>query len=182
MPKRVDGEVSQSEAARRLGLTVQAIGQWTAKPGAPVRRDGNSVFVRWPDFARWREGEMKNTGRNAARAAADNPNSPLSRKLLAEAVTAEHQERLTGIELAKALEQTISLDDHSATIGRILDRLAARLRAMPFAFTHLGEEVERAVEEEAERVITELHHFDEDIIEIEDDDDEDEDAAEDEAA
>lgn len=162
-------------------MTVQAVGQWTVKPGAPVRREGKNVFVRWPDFARWREIEMKKGRRSKANGApaGDDPNSPLTRKLTAEATTAEHQEKLTAIELAQALQQTISLDDHSATVGRILDRLVARLRAMPFAFTHLGEEVERAVEEEVERVITELHHFDEDII---DEDDEEDDPSDDDAA
>ncbi len=181
MPKALEGEISQSEGARRLGLTKQAIGLWTAKPGAPARRDGHNCFLKWPDFARWREIEMKKTKASRANGApaADDPTSPLSRKLLAEAITAEHQEKLTAIELAQALLQTISLTDHSETVGRILDRLVARLRAMPFAFTHLGEEVERAVEEEVERVITELHHFDEDVI---DEDDEDELPDDDEAA
>lgn len=52
------GEIRMTEAAKRLGLTHQGVGQWAAKPGAPVRKDGAGVWVRWPDFIRWREQEL----------------------------------------------------------------------------------------------------------------------------
>lgn len=45
--------MSQSEAARRLGLTPQAIGLWARKPGAPVGSAKGRPFCRWPDFPRW---------------------------------------------------------------------------------------------------------------------------------
>ncbi len=179
MPKALAGEISRAEAARRLGITVQAIGQWASKVGAPVRHDGTAVFIRWPDFARWREQEIAKGRKPRASAAAnaEDANSPAMRKAIAEAARAEHEEQLKALELAKALEQTVSMADLEATVGRILDRLSARLRAMAFAFSHLGDEVERALEVEIERVITDLHGFDADIIDEDDEDENDEDPA-----
>ena len=52
------GEIPSAEAAKRLCVTQQALGMWTNRPGAPVRRDGTRVWVRWPEFMRWREQEL----------------------------------------------------------------------------------------------------------------------------
>lgn len=53
-----DGELLASDAAKRLEITKQSVGLWASKVGAPVRRDGNRVYVRWPDFMRWREEQL----------------------------------------------------------------------------------------------------------------------------
>jgi len=50
--------VSGAEAARRIGITPQAIGLWAAKPGAPVRMTDGKLEYQWPAFARWREQEL----------------------------------------------------------------------------------------------------------------------------
>ena len=53
-----NGEIRMAEAAKRLELTHQGVGQWAAKPGAPVRKDAGGVWVQWPAFMRWREQEL----------------------------------------------------------------------------------------------------------------------------
>lgn len=153
-------EILASEAAGRLGLTNQAIGQWTVKPGAPVRRAGARVYVRWPEFARWRELELVVAAKKAV------PQGGfVERRLAAEARTAEIAMELREIELAERRAQVVDVADYEAALGTVLDRLTARLRAMPVRLAHLGPEVEAAAEAEAERIVKELHGFDEDVIE-----------------
>lgn len=80
-----------------------------------------------------------------------------TRKALAEAELAE-------IELAQARGEVVALADYEAALARILDRLAARLRALPVRLLHLGPEVEAAAEAEAEKVVEELHAWNEDVV------------------
>lgn len=153
------GEILASQAAERLGLTKQAIGIWTAKPGAPVRREGTRVFVRWPDFARWREQELVAGAKREVPAG-----SFLERRQEAEARSAEIRAELDEIALAEKRGESIAVGDYEAALATIIDRLTARLRAMPVRLGRLGSEVEQAAEGEVERIVTELHRWDEDVI------------------
>lgn len=153
------GEITASQAAERLGLTKQAIGLWTAKPGAPVRKTGTSVFVRWPDFARWREQELVDGAKKAA------PQGTFAeRRAEADARAAEIQVELRELELAERRGEVVAVADYEAALATILDRLTARLRAMPVRLSHLGPEIEAAAEAEAERVVEELHVWDDDVV------------------
>ncbi len=156
------GEISAAEAARRLGLTDQAVGQWAAKPGAPVRRQGTRVYVRWPDFARWREQELVAGAKKEAPAG-----SNAERRSAAEARSAEIALELREIELAERLGQVVAVEDYGRALGTILDQLSARLRGLGPRLARFGPEVEAAVEAEAERVITELHAWDDDVLDEE---------------
>lgn len=151
-------EITTSEGARRLGLTAQSIGQWTARPGAPVRPIGNRMMIEWPAFARWREQEM------VSKAKADATPPTLSDALTRKAVA---QARLAEMDAALREGELVTLADYETALGRVLDHLMAALRAMPVRLSHLGPEAEAAVEAEAERVITALQNFDEDVIEDE---------------
>jgi hypothetical protein len=162
-PPKSRDEISATEAAQRLGLTKQAVGIWCAKPGAPVRKDGTRVFVRWPDFARWREQEL------VAGAKRDVPaGTLLERRQAAEARSAEITMELHEITLAEKRGEVVAVADYEAALATILDRLTARLRAMPVRFGRFGGEVEAAAEAEVERVVTELSRWDEDVIDEDD--------------
>jgi phage terminase Nu1 subunit (DNA packaging protein) len=149
-------EIRAAEAAARLGLTAQAIGQWAAKSGAPVRKDGTALWLKWPAFARWRE-EQQVKNALAELAPTVSLDEARTRKALAEAELAE-------LDVAKARGEFVSVADFEAALARVLDRLMARLRAMPLRLSHLGVDAETAAEAEIERVITELHGFDEDVL------------------
>lgn len=161
-PKPEAGEITASAAAERLGLTKQAIGLWTAKPGAPVRREGTAVFVKWPDFARWREQELLREKKQE-----EPKGSWAQRQLEAEARSAEIRLEMQTIELAKKRAEAVSPEDYGAALGVVLDRLTARLRGLPPRLSHFGPEVEAAIEAETERIVEELAAWDEDVIEEE---------------
>jgi phage terminase Nu1 subunit (DNA packaging protein) len=149
-------EISAAEAARRLGMTATAVGQWCNRPGAPVRRQGQKAMVRWPDFARWREQELVRQAK-AEVAPTVSLDEARTRKALAEAELAE-------MDLAKQRGEFVAVAAYEAALARVLDRLTARLRAMPVRVSHLGPETEAATEAEVEAVIIELSQFADDVI------------------
>lgn len=153
---RAADELSVTEVADRLGISYQAVGVWAAKPGAPVRSVKSRVWCKWPAFARWREQQLVDTARREATPTVS-LDEARTRKALAEAELAE-------IELARARGEVVALSDYEAALARILDRLAARLRALPVRLLHLGPEVEAAAEAEAEKVVEELHAWNEDVV------------------
>jgi hypothetical protein len=149
------GEITLADAAARLHMTGQGIGQWTARPGAPIRKDGQRVFVQWPAFMRWREQELVRVAVNNA-----NPGdieTARARKASADAELAE-------IEVAKARGHVVAVADYEEALGRILDREMARLRALPVRLAHLGTAVEDAAEKEVEQIIVEMSQYDADVI------------------
>lgn len=151
-------EISLREAADRLGMSIQAAGVWASKPSAPARKSGRNVWVQWPGFARWREQQLVDQAKREA-----SPSVSLdearTRKALAEAELAE-------LEVAKSRGEFVAVADYEAALARILDRLTARLRAMPVRLSHFGPDVEAAAEEEAERIVVELSAWDEDVAEL----------------
>ncbi len=148
-------EITAAEAARRCGLTQQAVGLWTKRPGAPVRIEGTRIWVQWPAFARFREAEL------VRQAVSESTPADLAaertRKTRAEATMAE-------LELAQRQGELVAIADYGTALGRVLDTLMAQLRALPVRLAHLGPPVEEAVENEVERIITELSQFDENVL------------------
>lgn len=165
-PTPRDGEVLQSEMARRLEMTAQSLGVWCRRKDAPVRTEGRFVYVRAAEFVRWRERELIAQALRAAMPTVSFDQAR-TRKALAEAERAE-------LEVAQIRADVVSIEDYVAALDRVLVRITARLRAMPPRLAHLGDDVEAAAEVEVERIITELNRFDEDVLE---DPDEDEDTA-----
>ncbi len=129
--KTIDAQhITAAEAARRLGLTAQAIGLWAAKPGAPCTKENTRVVVRWPDFARWREDVLIANATSAlrerlAKASDQQPGGdPIVRKQLADATKAE-------IEVALLERSVVPVDDAEAVIVDLLTRLRHGLLSFP---------------------------------------------------
>lgn len=155
--ERTAGErLTFGQAGDRLGLTRQAIGQWAAKPGAPVISDHGTLVVEWPAFARWREQQMIETARRES-APAVSLEEARTRKALAEAELAE-------LDVAKARGEYVAVADAGAAWGRALDLVVARLRTLGPALAEFGPQVEAAAEAEAERIVQELHDTAADVV------------------
>ena len=118
------------------------------------------MWVRWPDFARWREQQL------VAQAKKEMPQgSFVERKMAAEARAAEITVERAELALARERAESLAVQDYETALGTVIDRLTARLRAMPVRLSHLGTEVEAAAEQEAERIVNELNGWDEDVLE-----------------
>ena len=144
-------EITLTEAARRLGLSVQATGMWARKPNAPARAEGRSVWVQWPAFARWREAEL------IAAALPGDVDALRAEKLKVEIDHAR-------LALARDQGQLVTVADYERALGIMLDRLVARLRALPVRLAHLGDAVEEEADREIEALLTELRTMDEDAL------------------
>jgi phage terminase Nu1 subunit (DNA packaging protein) len=155
--------ITQTEAGRRLGITRQAIGAWMDREGAPVEVDDQGQrWVVWPDFARWREHQLVDTEARQLAQVSD-LDYQRSRKTRLEADLVE-------LELHKALGALVALTDYESALATVLQRLTARLRAMPPRLAEHGPDVEAAVEREVEDVVKELHDWDEDVADDPDED------------
>lgn len=155
--------VTQTEAGRRLGITRQAIGAWMDREGAPVETDDKGTrWVVWPDFARWREEMLVSTEARALAQVSD-LDYQRARKVRAEADLAE-------IERDKALGDWVAVTDYETALATVLQRLSARMRAMPGRLSRYGPEVEAAAEREVESIVNELHAWDDDVVDIPEDD------------
>lgn len=146
-------EISATEAAARLGLTVQSLGAWTKRPGAPVRVEGRRVWCQWPAFPRWREQEL------IAQAMPGDVEALRAEKLRVEIDHAR-------LELARAQGELVTVDDYGRALGAVLDRLVVRLRALPVRLAHLGDAVEAEAEQEVEAILEELRTMDDDVLEV----------------
>lgn len=153
---RETGWITSADAARALRMTPQSLSAWTKRPDAPVRVDGTRVWVRDPDFFRWRDEELKRAAK-AEMAPTISLEEARTRKALAEAELAE-------LEVGKARGEWVAVADYGTALARVLDREMARLRALPIRLGHLGPEVEAAVEAEIERMVKEMATMDDDVI------------------
>jgi phage terminase Nu1 subunit (DNA packaging protein) len=151
-----DRWISLNQLADETGLAVRTLQYIRAQePSVLTTRQRKALEYKQPDCA------IALRKREAEKAIADaNPgdlDTARTRKANAEAELAE-------IEVAKARGEVVSVADYEAALARVLDRLTARLRAMPVRLAHLGTEAELAAETEAERIVVELAAFDEDVI------------------
>lgn len=148
--------ISLNQLAEETGLAVRTLQYIRAQePAVLVTRQRKAIEYRQPDCAinlRKREAEKAVTEANPG-----DLDTARTRKANAEAELAE-------IDVAKARGEVVSVADYEAALARVLDRLTARLRAMPVRLAHLGTEAELAAETEAERIVVELSTFDEDVI------------------
>jgi hypothetical protein len=131
---------------------------WAVKPDAPARHSGTSVWLKWPSFARWREQQLVAKARREASVTVT-LDEARTRKALAEAELAE-------IALATARSEIVAMAEYETALGRILDRLMARLRSLPVRLAHFGPDAEATLEAEVERVVQELAAWDEDVVEV----------------
>jgi hypothetical protein len=113
-----------------MGLTAQAIGQWTIKAGAPARREGSRVFVQWPQFARWREQELCKQAVAEATAGmrrqldAKGKGNWVDRKGMSEARKAE-------IEVELLERSVVTIEEASAVTEKLLTDLRGVLVPLP---------------------------------------------------
>lgn len=125
-------EISATDGAKRLGLTAQAVGQWASRPGAPARKIGTRVWLRWPDFARWRETELCRTAIEEAtkklREQLDAMNSPKGnpRSRLDEAMA-----RKAEIEVEELERTRILITEAAAVTEKAFTDLRAKLVPFP---------------------------------------------------
>lgn len=124
MKAKGDGRerITQSEAARRLGMTPQALGRWAGRPGAPVELVKGKPWCLWPDFPKWRDAEMAAQVRKES--APGDFEEARTRKMAAEAELAE-------MELAQARGDLVTVADATERTARILERVRARFVAFP---------------------------------------------------
>lgn len=151
--------VTAAQLSDEVGLSTRQIQTiWAEEPTVLVRRQrGNVVEYRQPDAARaLRKREADRVRRTHAPAVS--LDEARTRKALAEAELAE-------IELAKARAEVVTLSDYEDALGRILDRLMARLRSLPVRLAHHGPDAEATLEAEVERMVQELAAWDEDVVE-----------------
>lgn len=110
------------EAGKRLGISAQAVGMWAKRPGAPVVEVKGKPRLVWPDFPRWREKELERQAKTEA--APTTFDEAKTRKIAAEAELAE-------LELAKERGSLIPIALHGERLAKILERVRARLVAIP---------------------------------------------------
>ncbi len=150
--------IGLNELADETGMSVRNLQYLRVQePGVLITRQrGSLTQYKQPDCAialRKREAE-KARKEHAPTVSLDEART---RKALAEAELAE-------MELAVRRGDFVAVSDYESALARVLDRLMARLRAMPVRLSHLGDECEAAVESEVEAVVVELSQMDEDVI------------------
>lgn len=136
--------VTQADAARRLGMSDQALGQWAAKPGAPVVFVGRVRRCLWPAFPTWvREQLLK------SRAAPAAPAGISESEARQEAAKAQ----LLELKLAEQQGRLMTVEEYRRVLGEAFERVAAQAKAMK---KKLAPEVLAAkTPVEAERIIDE---------------------------
>lgn len=151
--------VTREQLSLEVGYSVRQIDRiYADEPSVLIRRTRNGVpEYRQPDAARALRKREADKARRA-HAPAVSLDEARTRKALAEAELAE-------IELAKARQEIVTLTDYEEALGRILDRLMARLRSLPVRLAHYGPDAEAALEKEVERVVEELAAWDDDVVE-----------------
>lgn len=131
--KEVAREILAAEAHRRLGLTAQAIGMWARRPGAPVRVDGRKVWLRWPDFARWREQEL---AKQAVEEATAKLRAQIATMNGGQVMTAgeriqQANARLLEMDVAQRERESITVEEAAAATSKVFSELRARLLPFP---------------------------------------------------
>lgn len=120
---RTDGKesVTQSEAAKRLGMTPQALGMWAAKSGAPVIAAGRLRRCLWPDFPIWYRESLIKSRRGP---------EPPSGRAESEARQESAKAQLLELKLAEQQGRLMTTDHYRRVVGEAFDRVTAQLKAM----------------------------------------------------
>ena len=119
--------VTQAEAARRVGITPQAIGLWGTRVGAPCVLEKGKRMYCWPDFPRWREAELA----RQVRADSTPEDSEEAKRRLTTA-----QARKAEMEVAVLEGQLVAVEDVVRETGELLDGLRANLLAFTSRHAH----------------------------------------------
>jgi phage terminase Nu1 subunit (DNA packaging protein) len=117
-------QVTQSEAARRLGMTPQSLGMWARKPGAPVILDGGRPKCLWPAFPRWYADQREENGKGRGA-----PKSLDEARLRKETAEAELKE----LELAERRGELMTVDEAARALADAFGRAASKLKNLPRA-------------------------------------------------
>jgi len=113
--------VGPKEAAKRLGMTVQALGYWV-RQGAPVRDGSRGREFCWPDFPRWRDKELERKVRESSR-----PKSLDEARQRKEAAEAEMAE----LELEQMRGRLATKEAVQSAWGTMVARFKARVVNLP---------------------------------------------------
>jgi hypothetical protein len=122
LPRHQPDLKTTDQAAEALGITHQAVGQWGRRPGAPVRLIKGKTWFEWPAFPRWREAEIKQAARDAARP--KDRNDAEERMAIAKAQLAE-------LELEEARNLLARKEDVQRAWRATVERFVSRGRALP---------------------------------------------------
>lgn len=115
--KKVTTSKTVREAAEALGVSDQAISVWASKPNAPVRVTRGKTRLKWPDFPRWREEQLRSRERPA------DYDEAKTREMAAKAEIAE-------LELAEKRGELVAKAVAMKGFARVLERMDAKLRGM----------------------------------------------------
>lgn len=110
--------INQKELGDITGLSRAALANWSAQPGCPKKVANGRTLYAWPDWNEWRFQE----GRRSK--APEDVEEARARKLAAEAELAE-------IERDRERGLLVPLADVEREVGVVLDRLRAKLVALP---------------------------------------------------
>lgn len=114
--------VGSVEAAKRLGMSVQGLGMWAKRPGAPTRQGKKGLEYGWPAFPRWRDGEIERRAKEEARP--KTLDEARQRREAAEAQIAE-------LTLAERQGKLCTLDAVIEAQAAIAMRIRSQLLALP---------------------------------------------------
>lgn len=140
--------VTQAAAARRLGISKQALGKWATRPGAPVVHDAGQLLCLWPEFPRWREAERDRTSRAEQR--------PRSLEVARARLTAARAER-EELSLRRERGELMTVAEWERALSDAYARVRSKLLALPniFATRVVGETVAERVAQ-AQEVVDEV--------------------------
>lgn len=142
-------QLSARMAELRLPVSVRAVTYHAKEAGCPVEVRRGIQRFRWPDYLAW--WHTRDVTAATERARPTFATEAKLRKLAAEAELAE-------LELAKERGQVIPIAVHGDRLARILERVRARLIAMPgtLAPQLVGLETAREAQARVEVVIGEV--------------------------
>ena len=117
--KGSDEEVTMRDAAKRLGMTDAGLGQWAARPDAPVVLKKGRRYALWPAFPVWYRQQLQRDREKPA-----NFEDAKGRKMQAEAELAE-------LELATRRSQLVAVELYREEIRGVVRTIRAQLLAVP---------------------------------------------------
>lgn len=134
--KTAEEEVTLAEAAKRLAMTAQGVGQWADKaPGEWVRVKKTRRVLIWPGFMIWYRQRLQEASREKPADLAD----AQKRKLSAEAEMAEMERDTMRGELVAVSEVRTQMRGIASTIRMQLLAVSGRYAARTVGLTTLPE-------------------------------------------